>query len=465
MGRVVVCGAGMIGLAAAMMLVRDGHEVVVLEADPDAAPTDAEQAWSGWRRRGVAQFHQPHNLFALFRAVCDDELPDVTAALVAAGCVGIDPLAAAPPTLADRAPRPGDERLRFVTGRRPVFEAALARLAESEPGLTVRRGVKVAALCAGPPASAGIPHIAGVVTTDGDTVAADLVVDATGRRTPSAAWLRAVGAREPAVEAKDSGFAYYTRFFTGPSLPPVRARPLSPMGSVSLLTLPGDNRTWSVTVFGGSGDAPLKALRDTDVFTRVVAACPLQAHWLDGQAITEVLPMAGVLDVHRRFVLDGEPVATGLLAVGDAWACTNPSAGRGLSIGMRHAQVLRHAVRAALDKPAELARLFDEGTRESVQPLHDDQMAADRVRLAEMAAAREGTPPPAANPTATAFAAATAFDPAAFRGFLDVLQCLATMSEVLARPEIQAAIDQHRATRPSAVPGPDRGGLEALLAG
>ncbi len=47
-------------------------------------------------------------------------------------------------------------------------------------------------------------------------------------------------------------------------------------------------------------------MRDVERFNAVVRACPLQAHWLDGEPITEVLSMAGVLDRYRRFVVDGE---------------------------------------------------------------------------------------------------------------------------------------------------------------
>src|SRR5205823_1493432 len=56
--------------------------------------------------------------------------------------------------------------------------------------------------------------------------------------------------------------------------------------------------------------------------------------------------MAGVMDRHRRFILEGRPVATGLVAVGDAWACTNLSAGRGLSVGAVHTQMLPQLDRA-----------------------------------------------------------------------------------------------------------------------
>lgn len=135
-------------------------------------------------------------------------------------------------------------------------------------------------------------------------------------------------------------------------------------------------------------DAPLKALRDPDAFTRVIHACPTHAHWLDGRPITGVLPMAGVLDRYRRFVVDDQPGVTGFAAVGDAWACTDPSAG--LSVGLVHAQQLRHLVRSALDRPAQFAHSWDDLTQQHVMRFYHNQVAADRARVAEMYAARTG---------------------------------------------------------------------------
>jgi 2-polyprenyl-6-methoxyphenol hydroxylase-like FAD-dependent oxidoreductase len=465
MAAIVVCGGGVIGLCAGLMLADDGHEVTVLEPDPADPPGTPAAAWDGWRRAGVAQFRQPHTLFPRFRQVVDRELPGLTERLADGGCVRVDHLESLPPTIEDHAPRPGDERFRFVTGRRPVTEAVVAVAADERPRLAVRRGVRVAGLLTGPAPLPGVPHVTGVRTGTGEELAADLVVDATGRRSPSADWLDELDARPAQADSQTGGFVYYTRYFTGPEQPRRLGPQLAPVGSISLLTLGGDNDSWSVTVFGPTRDAPLRALREPAVFDRVVAACPRQAHWLDGEPITGVLAMAGVLDRHRRLVVDGVPVATGFLAVGDAWACTNPSAGRGISVGAVHAQLLRTVVRASAEDPVELARAFDERTEREVAPFYRMQLAADRVRLAEMDALRAGREPPPPDPGRTGLLTAAAHDADAYRALLEVITCLALPHEVLERPGMAERLAAYAGEPPPGTPGPDRAQLLQLLAG
>src|SRR5438445_12397787 len=76
--KIIICGGGMIGLCAATMLARDGHDVTILEADTERVPAASAEAWEAWKRPGVSQVRQPHNLFARFRLVSDYAFPDPT---------------------------------------------------------------------------------------------------------------------------------------------------------------------------------------------------------------------------------------------------------------------------------------------------------------------------------------------------------------------------------------------------
>src|ERR1700741_109608 len=155
MPKIVVLGAGVCGLAAGLMLARDGHDVTLLERDPEPVPESGEAAWERWERGGVAQFNQAHFLQARGRAIVEAELPDVSEALVAEDAVPFAPLASMPPAIRDRERRPGDDRFFTHNARRPVLERVVALAAEEQAGLEVRRGVTVAGL-------EGTPHVTGV---------------------------------------------------------------------------------------------------------------------------------------------------------------------------------------------------------------------------------------------------------------------------------------------------------------
>src|SRR5262249_34030051 len=210
MAKITVLGAGVCGLTTAMLLGRDGHDVTILERDPEPVPKSSADAWDHRARAGVAQFRQPHYVLPRARHILEVELPDVRDALLAAGAFRFDTLTATPASLGHLDRLPGDERFVTLTARRPTLEMAFARATEDEPGVDVRRGVAVTGLVTGK--SSGIPHVVGVRTESGEQARADLVVDAMGRRSPLPVWLRDAGMAPLTEETEDSGFVYYTRY-------------------------------------------------------------------------------------------------------------------------------------------------------------------------------------------------------------------------------------------------------------
>jgi 2-polyprenyl-6-methoxyphenol hydroxylase-like FAD-dependent oxidoreductase len=470
MARIVVVGAGVAGLGAALALGRAGHEIVILERDATPLPADPDEAFA-WDRRGAPQVRHSHALLARLRNLLRDRHPDVLAALLDAGATELRFADNLPPTIEDRDPRPGDEDLVALACRRTTFEWVLRRTVLAEPHVTLRDGVVVDGLDshAGP---GGVPVITAVRLAGGEPVVGDLVVAANGRRSPIPAWLAAVGARPiPEVE-EDTGIVYYSRFYR--LLPgveePEQEGPIgADLGYLKFAVFKGDNRTFSVTLAISTEDHELmRAVGHADRFE--LAACTLQpvAPWLapgTSEPITPVNPMAKLLNRHRRFVIDGEPVALGFAAIGDAGICTNPLYGRGCSLAMVHAELLADALAAGGD-PRALALAFDEATEREIAPWYEASVRQDRLSrvpedssdeasLMARSLIREGLLP------------ATRVDPVVFRAFLRSFNLLSQPDELMSDPDLMArvlTVYQDRDQRPpDPALGPERPELMALL--
>ena len=468
----MIVGAGVVGLGAALLLSGDGHEVTVLERDAETPPAGADEIWGGWQRKGVNQFRLPHFFLARYRSVLESELPDVKNGLTAAGAVRINAVLDAPESI--RGPvRDEDGAFECISGRRCVVEAAVASVAGHAPQLEIRRGTAVAGLLTGPSAHGGVPHVAGVRLGSGAEIAADLVVDMTGRRSSLPGWLEAIGAGRPRDELDDCGFIYYGRHFRSATgdIPPALGPFLMHLGTITALTLPADNGTWSVTLVTSAKDKALRLLRDAATWERVVRSLPLVAHWLDGEPIDDrVNAMAGIEDRHRDLMVDGAPVATGLVAAGDAWACSNPTVGKGASIGMLQAVVLRDTIAATgLDDPWEFACRFHQATAELVEPWYRDTLAGDRHRLAEidaLIAGGEYRPRDRGWEVSQALAAAAVKDPDCLRAFVSVAMVLSRPADVMARPGLLDKVsDLGAGWRDEPVPAPSRAELLSVVAG
>jgi 2-polyprenyl-6-methoxyphenol hydroxylase-like FAD-dependent oxidoreductase len=470
MARIVIIGAGVVALGAAMLLAGDGHEVIVLERDPSGPPDDPADAWERWERPGLNQFRLPHAFLGGFRAILDAELPEVAKGPEAAGALRLNFIRDVLPAEMSGGWRDGDERYEWLTGRRPVMEAVVAAAAGATPGVEVRRGTAVTGLTSGAPVLPDVPQVTGVRTRAGESVRADLVVDMSGRRSGLPDWLAGIGGRRPAEELADTGFVYYGRHFRSAdgSTPAMMGPAQISWGTVISLTLPADNGTWAVVLVTASKDKALRPLREPERWDATLRALPLVAHWLDGTPIDHgVQVLAGLEDRYHRFVVDGAPVATGVVAVADSWACTNPTHGRGASIGMLHALTLRDQLRAAgLDDPAAFAGAFHAATARTVEPWHRATHATDQHQLGEIAAGLRGDAYDPQDPgyqLDMALGAASGRDPDCLRANLDVRLVLRPPEQALADPELRAKVLRLGAGWRERPPfGPDRAQLVAL---
>ena len=363
--------------------------------------------------------------------------------------------------------RPDDRRFDVVTGRRPLVEAVLAHLADAEPGVTVSRGVAVHGLLTADDSPDGCPHVVGVVTDSGERIAADLVVDAGGRRSTLPDLLAAVGGRRPEEDLADSGYVYYARHFRSAdgSMPTMFGPPLHTYASLQTATLPADHGYWSVVVVASARDRALRVLKDPAIWQRLLASYPLVAGWVDAEPVTGVDVMARVTDRVRRFAVDGRPIATGVVAVGDALACTNPSLGRGISLAMMQLASLRAAIReVGTGDAGALAVAVEQRRADDVDPYLRDTLHTSFHRLANLEADAAGVPYEPDDPAwriGSTLQAAAPTDPDLLRAALDVGGLLARGADVVRRPEVAARLADAPAVAP--FPGPDRAGVLAII--
>jgi 2-polyprenyl-6-methoxyphenol hydroxylase-like FAD-dependent oxidoreductase len=467
--RIVVIGAGPAGIAAALLLARSGHEVDLLDRDDTAPAPDVESAAADAFRPGAPQVVQPHGMLPLARHLLADLLPDVHAGLLSAGAVEVPLAWQLPPRLVGEAPREGDERIVMLAARRTTLDWVFRRTVAVEPRVTVRASVRVAALLAecGDP-----PTVTGVRTTAGDIVA-DLVVDASGRRSAVDTWLTGIGAARTEVQSGECGLSYHSRHYRLTRADGLPGRPTTRV----VLGLPEftaglwgtDNGSVIMAVAPLVEDRRFARLVEPEVHEAVLRTIPALAPWLDVlEPVSRVYPMGGLHNTYRRFVVQGRPVALGLLAVGDTVCTTNPTMGRGIALAIREAAELTDALRAGA-APVDAALDYDARLARWVEPYFGDQAANDLARLAELRhrISNAPAPEPVRAPDRIGLdelRPAAAFDGVLFRALWRLMGMLDPLEEIYRDPDVIARTRAvHAGGAIPGLAGPTRSELLAAL--
>jgi 2-polyprenyl-6-methoxyphenol hydroxylase-like FAD-dependent oxidoreductase len=344
-GSVVVLGAGVSGMAAALLLARAGHRVTLIERDgfDVGAAEDAPR----WLRRGIPHFLQPHALIPRARAELMASLPDVYASLLEAGARDVDLRPKLP-----AAPTPQDEDLQYLGVRRPVLEWAMRRAVGNEPLIEVHPRVRPT----GVQLSGG--WVRGV-DLPASSMTADLVVDALGRRTPTDGWLAGQSVACRPVQSSECGVVYYSRYFRqrpGFELPdgPWLLSPRGDLGYLGFASFPGDSRTFAAVLAVPTGVPAWRAFRDAEVFGAAVERIPALRSWVDPDGVEPITDVLAMANLHNTLRDAAAPTSVGVVPVGDAYAHSDPVLAHGLAFGLIHARELVLALTQHADLPDAL---------------------------------------------------------------------------------------------------------------
>ena len=340
----VVLGGSLAGLMTARVLADHFEHVTLIERD--VYTEDCET------RRGIPQANHVHGLLLRGRQVLEELFPGVQDEMIATGAPVVDMAnEIAWYTRAGWGIRFPSE-FKVLAFTRPLLDLHVRRRLSQNPRVKILDNTEVLRLIPG----ASKNQVAGVLicprSSENDRrvaheLAADLVVDATGRASRAPRWLNDLGYAAPDETIIDAHLGYASRLYRIPetfngdwkcayvqSAPPERKR-----GAI-LFSVEGNR--WLVTLTGGGGDHPpsdeagfLEFARSLPVSTIYEAICA-------AEPISPIKTHRATQNRLRRY--DSAELPDNFLLLGDAVCAFNPVYGQGMTIASLGAVTLHKSL-------------------------------------------------------------------------------------------------------------------------
>jgi 2-polyprenyl-6-methoxyphenol hydroxylase-like FAD-dependent oxidoreductase len=460
----VVIGAGMGGLATAQALSRHFERVTLVERDDlPSRPT---------HRSGIPQGRHLHALQPGGLAALERLLPGFGAELVASGAVRV----MAPRDVcwlsAAGWMRPFDHEPRMLlSATRDLIEWVARRLVTDTPQVIVRSGLEVTGLMVVEPSTGGTGggRLRGITVRPRratspeptESIVADLVVDASGRRSHAPDWLAAAGYERPTESTVDAELAYATRIYRrtggddagGWKAVFLQARPPHTRRMGVVFPIEGDR--WMLTLAGTNGDVPPT---DEDAFLEFARG--LRAPTI-ADTIERLEPLSPIVGYrrteNRRRHYESLRMPDGFVVVGDAACAFNPVYGQGMSAAALTAEALDRCLADHLDRNDSVVGVSARAQKAVAKANAGAWMVAtgEDLRYPETRGGKVGMGDRLVRRYLDRVVAVAAVDPVVNTAFFDVVALLAEPTSLM-RPALMARVlgRRHAAPDSDASPAP-----------